>query len=92
MLDKADQPTLADLAEKGSNVRVEDEGPLLVGDPDRQRVQRTVLAALRPEPIAEVDAREVSTFAQTCSANERILCVSTHHFKAARVGDADASA
>jgi hypothetical protein len=53
MLDETDQPTLADFVEKGSNVRVKNEVHLLVGDPDRQSVQRIVLAALRPEAIAE---------------------------------------
>jgi hypothetical protein len=53
MLDKTDQPTLADFVEKGSNIRVKNEVHLLVGDPDRQCVQRIMLAALRPEAIAE---------------------------------------
>src|SRR5208282_5220723 len=53
MLDETDQPTLTDFVEKGSNVRVKNEVHLLVGDPDRQSVQRIVLAALRPEAIAE---------------------------------------
>src|SRR5260370_2327152 len=53
MLDETDQPTLADFVEKGSNVRVKNEVHLLVGDPDRQSVQRIVLAALRPKPIPE---------------------------------------
>ena len=53
MLDKMDQPMLADFIEKGSDVRVKNEVHLLVGDPDRQSVQRIVLTALRPEAIAE---------------------------------------
>src|SRR6202021_1604349 len=53
MLDKADQPTLTDLIEKGSNVRVENEVHTLGGDSDDQRVQRIVLAALGTESVAE---------------------------------------
>src|SRR5215470_960482 len=53
MLDKADQPALADFVEKGSDIRIKNEVHLLVGDPDRQSVQRIVLAALRPEAVAE---------------------------------------
>jgi hypothetical protein len=56
MLDETDQPTLADFIEKGSDVRVKNEVHLLVGDPDRQSVQRIVLAALRPEAIAARNA------------------------------------
>jgi hypothetical protein len=56
MLDETDQPTLADFIEKGSDVRVKNELHLLVGDPDRQSVQRIVLAALRPEAIAARNA------------------------------------
>src|SRR5204862_130442 len=53
MLDETDQPTLTDFVEEGSNVRVKNEVHLLVGDPDRQSVQRIMLAALRPKAIAE---------------------------------------
>jgi len=53
MLDKMDQPMLADFIEKGSDVRVKNEVHLLVGDPDHQGVQRIVLAALWPKAVAE---------------------------------------
>jgi hypothetical protein len=64
MLDETDQPTLADFIEKGSDVRVKNEVHLLVGDPDRQSVQRIVpidvtyarpwLSALRGRASTEV--------------------------------------
>jgi hypothetical protein len=53
MLDEADQPTLTNFVEKGSNVRVENEVHTLGGDPDTERIQRIVLSALGPETVAE---------------------------------------
>jgi len=53
MLDETDQPTLTDFVEKGSNVRVKNEVHAFGGDSDAERIQRIVLSALRPEPVAE---------------------------------------
>ncbi len=53
MFDETDQPTLTDFVEKGSNVRVKNEVHALGADPGRQSIQRIVLSALRPEPVAE---------------------------------------
>ena len=76
MLDKAVQPTLADFIEKRPDIRVENEVHLLVGDPDRQGVQRVVLAALRPEPIAEPEELFLVNAVQHCngcSLNDLVL-------------------
>jgi len=53
VLDKAYQPALADLVEKGSHIRIENKVHPLAIDPDNERVQRIVLAAFGPEPVAE---------------------------------------
>src|SRR5204863_8849031 len=53
MLGEADQQTLTDFVEKGSNVRVKNEVHAPGGDPDAERIQRIVLSALGPEPITE---------------------------------------
>jgi hypothetical protein len=52
MLDKADQPLPADLVEKGLNVAIEHPVDPLLANPERERVQRLVLVALRSEPVA----------------------------------------
>jgi len=44
---------LTNLVEKGSDVRIENEVHALPGDPDHQRVQRIMLSAFGPEPVAE---------------------------------------
>src|SRR5262245_49853355 len=53
VLDEANEPALADLVEKGSDVRVENEAHTLAGGPDHERVQRIMLPAFGPEPVAE---------------------------------------
>ena len=50
---EADQPVLAEAVEKPGNVGVQDPVHLAHRDPGRERIQRVVLAAPRPEPVAE---------------------------------------
>jgi site-specific DNA recombinase len=53
MLDETDQPFPADLVEKGLNVAVEHPVDPPLPDPERERIQRLMLAALRSETVAE---------------------------------------
>jgi len=53
VFDECDQPLMAHRVEEPGNVGVEDEVDVLLSDPDRQCVQRIVLAAPRPEAVAE---------------------------------------
>ena len=53
MLDETDQPIPADLVEKGLNVTIEHPVDPPLPDPERERIQRLVLIALRSEPVAE---------------------------------------
>ena len=53
MFDEADQPILADLVEKGLNVAIEHPVDPPLPDPERERIQRLMLAALRSETVAE---------------------------------------
>jgi hypothetical protein len=53
MLDEAGQPIPADLVEKGLNVAIEHPVDPLLANPERERIQRLVLVALRSEPVAE---------------------------------------
>ncbi len=48
-----DQPFVAERVEEPRNIGVQYPVYLRAGDPGRQRVQRIVLAAPRPEPIRE---------------------------------------
>ena len=52
-LDETDQPILADLVEKGLNVTIEHPVDPPPPDPERERIQRLMLAALRSETVAE---------------------------------------
>ncbi len=40
-------------ATPASNIQLTLRGPWAAGDPDSQRIQRVMLAAFRPEPVAE---------------------------------------
>src|SRR2546430_2649392 len=53
VLDEFDEPIVVHRVEEPGDVGVEDEVDPLLGDPDRQRVQRMVLAAPRPKAVAE---------------------------------------
>src|SRR5271154_6014455 len=53
VLDELDQPFLADRVEEAPDVGVQYEVHFSALDPDHKGVQRIVLAALGPEPIAE---------------------------------------
>jgi hypothetical protein len=53
VLDEADQPLVADGVEEAGDVGVQYPVHLVLADPDRQRIQRIVLAASHPEPVAE---------------------------------------
>ena len=53
VLHEANQPGLTDRVEERSNIGVQDVVHLGAADPDHERVQRIVLAAPRPEPVAE---------------------------------------
>ena len=50
---KLEQPFVVKMIEKSPNVRVQHPVHLLPRDPDRQRIQRLMLAAPRPETIRE---------------------------------------
>ena len=66
MLDKAGQPLPADFVEEGLNVTVEDPIDPLLPDPERQRIERLVLVALRSEPVAEDTACRLCVRAVFC--------------------------
>ena len=53
MFDEAHQPRLADLVEKGLDVAIEHPVDAPPADPERERIQRLVLIALRSEPVSE---------------------------------------
>ena len=53
MLDKTDQPIMTDRIEEAADVGVQYPVHRRARDPDRQRVQRIMLAAPWPEPIRE---------------------------------------
>src|ERR1700751_3601182 len=53
MLDEPDQPFPVDLVEKGLNVAIEHPVDPPLPDPERERIQRLMLAALRSETVAE---------------------------------------
>ncbi len=53
VLDELDQPFMADRVEEPRNIGVQYPVHLRAFDSDRQRIQRVVLAAPRPEPIRE---------------------------------------
>jgi site-specific DNA recombinase len=53
VLDEAGEPFVAHRVEEPGDVGVQDPVHLTRLDPDRERIQRIVLAASRPEPVAE---------------------------------------
>src|SRR5664279_2850064 len=53
MLEELQKPRLVEAPEEVADVSVEHEAHLLVRDPDRERVQRIMLRAPRPEPVRE---------------------------------------
>src|SRR5277367_2341908 len=53
MLDESDQPVTADLVEKGLPVAIKHPVDPPLPDPERERVQRLMLVALRSETVAE---------------------------------------
>jgi hypothetical protein len=53
VLQEADDPLLGNFREERPDVGVEYEVHFPAADPDDERVQRIVLAALRPEPVRE---------------------------------------
>jgi len=53
MFDEADQPRLADFVEKGMDVTIKHPVDAPPTDPERERIQRLMLTALRSEPVAE---------------------------------------
>src|SRR3954452_774165 len=53
MPEKPSKPNMIKLAEKVADIRVEHPVHPPPGDPDRQRVQRMMRAASRPEPVGE---------------------------------------
>jgi hypothetical protein len=53
MLEKLHQPRLVEAGEEVADVSVEHEVHLLARDPGRERVQRIMLRAPRPEPVRE---------------------------------------
>src|SRR5713101_2255649 len=57
VLEKLLQPDVIEPVEKAANIRVEHPVHPLPFDPGRQRIQRIVLAAPRPEPVGK--AQEV---------------------------------
>ena len=53
VLDEADQPLVPDAVEESLDIGIHDPVHPLALDPNRQCVQRSMLAASRPEPVAE---------------------------------------
>ena len=53
MFDETDEPFVTHRVEKRSDVDVDNPVHLRLGDPDRKRVQRIMLAASGPEPVRE---------------------------------------
>ena len=71
VLDEPDQPSLADRVEERLDVGVEHPVDAPPPDPERERVQRVVLAALRSEPVAE--AQELRLVDRRQDGNHRRL-------------------
>ena len=78
MFNKADQPIPADFVEKGLNVTIEHPVDPLLPDPERQRIQRLVLVALRSEPVAEAQELRLVNRRQNC--NHRSLDLTQFEF------------
>src|SRR5215210_8842542 len=55
VLEKPQQPAVIKTAEEVADVRVEHPVDLPVIDPGRQRIQRVMRRASRPEPVGEAD-------------------------------------
>src|SRR5215831_15756238 len=66
MFDEAHQPRLADLIEKGLDVAIEHPVDAPPADPERERIQRLVLIALRSEPVAEAQELRLIDRRQDC--------------------------
>jgi hypothetical protein len=66
MFDEAHQPRLADLVEKGLDVAIEHPVDAPPADPERERIQRLVLIALRSEPVAEPQELRLIDRRQDC--------------------------
>src|SRR4029077_4800995 len=66
MLDETDQPFPADLVEKGLNVTIEHPVDPPLPDPERERIQRLMLAALRSETVAEAQELRLIDRRQSC--------------------------
>src|ERR1700721_3775954 len=66
MLDEADQPLLVNLVEKGLNVAIEYPVDPPLPDPERERIQRLMLVALRSEPVAEAQELRLVDRRQDC--------------------------
>ena len=66
MLDESDQPVTADPVEKGLNVAVEHPVDPPLPDPERERIQRLMLVALRSEPVAEAQELRLIDRRQNC--------------------------
>src|SRR6202048_2738555 len=66
MFDEAHQPRLADLVEKGLDVAIEHPVDTPPADPERERIQRLVLIALRSEPVAEPQELRLIDRRQDC--------------------------
>jgi site-specific DNA recombinase len=66
MLDETDQPFPADLVEKGLNVAIEHPVDPPLPDPERERIQRLMLVALRSETVAEAQELRLIDRRQNC--------------------------
>ena len=66
MLDEADQPILVDPVEKGLNVAIEHPVDPPLPDPERERIQRLMLVALRSETVAEAQELRLIDRRQDC--------------------------
>src|ERR1700722_7823319 len=64
MFQKADYPFLRNFREERPDIGVQYETHLLAADPDVERVQRIMLAALGPEPIREPEEIHLVDLAQ----------------------------
>src|ERR1700681_584710 len=66
MLDEPNQPFLADLVEKGLNVAIEHPVDPPLPDPERERIQRLMLVALRSKTVAEAQELRLIDRRQDC--------------------------
>src|SRR4029077_21105833 len=66
MFDETDQPFPADLVEKGLNVAIEHPADPPLPAPERERIQRLMLVALRSETVAEAQELRLIDRRQDC--------------------------